>query len=478
MDKDDPAVTAEDAAAPARPSRRFRQARRPAVAGGGQGPLGLRLALAFIAVAVLAVGLVAVLAVIFTDRDVTALVQQRRQDLVRSLAADAVSTYYTGKPGWSNVYLSPALDLADGDGAQAAVLDNRGRVVASTLTRPASSAGINRYPLTSGGRRIGTLLVRFTGSGLTASANSLRTSLVSALVGAAGLAAVLALLVALAVSRRITQPVVRLIESARAMGHGDRQARVGEVPGAPAELRELAVTFDQMADTITAQERLRRSLVADVAHELRTPVAVLQANTEALLDGLRPHTPEQTASLHEEVLRLGRMVEDLQTLAAAEAAAMQLTLRLCDLAEIAAAAADDWQASFAAAGISFSRQLEPAPVLADPGRLHQVITNLLSNAHKYTPAGGQVQMTLRAPGGRARLAFTDTGPGISPEDQPHVFDRLWRGNNASGTVGSGIGLAIAAELIRAHQGHIELASQPGRGSTFTAILPLASDQAA
>lgn len=368
------------------------------MASGGQA-VGLRLALAFVAVAVLAVGLVAVLAVIFTDRDVTALVQQRRQDLVRSLAADAVSTYYTGKVGWSGVYLNPALDLAEGDGAQAAVLDNRGRAVASTLTSPASPAGIVRYPLTSGGRRIGTLLVRFTGRGLAASANSLRTSLVSAMVGAAGLAAVLALLAALAVSRRITQPVVRLIESARAMGRGDRLARVGEVPGAPAELRELAVTFDQMADTITAQERLRRNLVADVAHELRTPVAVLQANTEALLDGLRPHTPEQTVSLHEEVVRLSRMVEDLQALAAAEAAALQLTLRPCDLAEIAAAAADDWQASFAAAGISFSRQLEPAPVLADPGRLHQVVTNLLSNAHKYTPAGGEVQMTLRASGG-------------------------------------------------------------------------------
>ena len=477
MIKDDPAVTAEDAAAPARPGKRFRRARRPAAASGGQA-VGLRLALAFVAVAVLAVGLVAVLAVIFTDRDVTALVQQRRQDLVKSLAADAVSTYNTGKPGWSNVYLSPALELATSDGAQATILDDRGGIVTSTLTRPASSAGIARYTLTSGGRRIGTLLVRFTGRGLTASANSLRTSLVGALVGAAGLAAVLALLVALAVSRRITRPVMRLIESARAMGRGDRQARVGGVPGAPAELRELAVTFDQMADTITAQERLRRSLVADVAHELRTPVAVLQANTEALLDGLLPHTPEQTASLHEEVLRLGRMVEDLQALAAAEAAALQLTLRPCDLAQIAAAAADDWEASFAAVGISFSRQLEPAPVLADPGRLHQVIDNLLSNAHKYTPAGGQVQMILRSYGGRARLAVTDTGPGISREDQPHVFDRLWRGNNASGAAGSGIGLAIAAELIRAHQGRIELASRPGSGSAFTAILPLASGQAA
>jgi two-component system sensor histidine kinase BaeS len=257
------------------------------------------------------------------------------------------------------------------------------------------------------------------------------------------------------------------------MGRGDRRARVGGVPGAPAELQDLAAAFDQMADTVTAEEQLHRDLVADVAHELRTPVAVLQANTEALLDGLVAHTPEQTASLHEEVLRLGRLVGDLQSLAAAEAAALQLSLRPADLAEIAASAAEDWAASFAAAGVRFDRRLEPAPVLGDPGRLHQVIANLLSNALKFTPSGGRVQLTLSAAGGEARLEVSDSGPGISPEDQPHVFGRLWRGAHATQTAGSGIGLAIAAELARAHRGSIEVASEPGQGSRFTLVLPLA-----
>jgi two-component system, OmpR family, sensor histidine kinase BaeS len=435
--------------------------------------VGLRLALAFVAVAVLAVALVAILAVLFTDKDIAVLVQQRRDDLIRSLAADAISTYNTGQPGWTDVYLSPALELADSDGAQAAIFDAHGKLVTSTLTTSGGTAGLDRRPLILGGRRIGTLVVRFNGQGVGASANNLRVSLIRAVIGAAGLAAVLALLVALAVSRRITRPVIRLIESARAMGRGDRQARVGEVPGAPAELRELAVTFDQMADTLVAQEQLRRDLAADIAHELRTPVAVLQANTEALLDGVLAHTPEQTASLHEEVLRLGRMVEDLQTLAAAEAAALQLSLRPCDLAQIAAAAAEDWEASFAAARISFQRELEPAPVLADLGRLHQVIGNLLSNALKFTPAGGRIEMLLSQDDGQARLEVRDTGAGISPEDQPHVFDRLWRGAQATQVAGSGIGLAVAAELTRAHQGTIELTSELGIGSQFTLTLPLA-----
>jgi anti-sigma regulatory factor (Ser/Thr protein kinase) len=202
-------------------------------------------------------------------------------------------------------------------------------------------------------------------------------------------------------------------------------------------------------------------------------VAVLQVNTEALLDGLVAHTPEQTASLHEEVLRLGRMVEDLQTLAAAEAAALQLSRQPCDLARIAAAEAEEWDASFASAGVRFTRRLEPAPVLADPGRVHQVITNLLSNALKFTPPGGQVGMSLSASGGQARLEVSDTGPGISPEDQLHVFDRLWRGPGTTQTAGSGIGLAVAAELAQAHEGRIEVASEPGCGSRFTLVLPLA-----
>jgi two-component system, OmpR family, sensor histidine kinase BaeS len=145
---------------------------------------------------------------------------------------------------------------------------------------------------------------------------------------------------------------------------------------------------------------------------------------------------DQQVTLHEEVLRLGRMVEDLQTLAAAEAAALQLSRQPCDLAQIAAAEAEEWDASFAAARVSFTRRLEPTPVLADPVRLHQVIANLLSNALKFTPPGGQVGMNLERNGGQARLEVSDTGPGISPDDQPHVFDRLWRGAGAAQTAGS------------------------------------------
>src|SRR5581483_3160175 len=179
-----------------------------------------------------------------------------------------------------------------------------------------------------------------------------------AITGAAGVAALLALLVGLGVARRITRPVTRLIEVVRAMGHGDRAARVGDIH-APDELRELAGTFDWMADSLARQEQLRRDLVADVAHELRTPVAVLQAGHEALLDGVVEPTPGQLSSLRDEVLRLARMVDDLHTLAAAEAAALQLSRVRCDLAKVAAEAAESMTAQFDTAGLTLERQLTP-----------------------------------------------------------------------------------------------------------------------
>ena len=215
------------------------------------------------------------------------------------------------------------------------------------------------------------------------------------------------------------------------MGGGDRSARAGDVQG-PAELQDLAIAFDQMAESVARQETVRRNLVADVAHELRTPVAVLQAGHEALLDGVTEPTPEQLGSLRDEVLRLARMVDDLQRLAAAEAAALQLTLIACDLAEIAGTAADRLAGAFDAADITVDRQLSSVQVMGDPGRLHEVIGNLLTNALKFTPAGGSVLVQARPADQRALLRVRDSGAGIPPDELPHIFDRFFRGRGAAG----------------------------------------------
>jgi two-component system sensor histidine kinase BaeS len=230
-----------------------------------------------------------------------------------------------------------------------------------------------------------------------------------------------------------------------------------------------------MADAVDRQEKLRRDLVADVAHELRTPIAVLQASHEALLDGMAEPTTTQLTSLNDEVLRLARIVGDLQTLADADAdadaAALRLTRDRADLAAIAAAAADSLAGRFEAADITFTWQLTPAEVFADAGRLHQVITNLLTNALKFTPPGGRVTIDVRPADRTVVLQVTDTGPGIPPDDLPRIFGRFWRGRAAARISGSGIGPAIAAELTRAHGGDLTATSTEGQGTRLTLTLP-------
>jgi two-component system sensor histidine kinase BaeS len=439
-----------------------------------QAPIALRMALAFVAMALLAVGIVLALAIGLGGRDINAMIHERQADLTATLRTNAAATYNTGKPGWSDADLRPALALAARSGTNAAVLDDEGHVVASTITNPSQAPNAQRSPIMIGSRRIGTLVVKFNGRGLVASADRLRTSLDRAFIGAAGLAALLALILALIIARRLAVPITRLTAAAQTMSQGDRAVRVGRMPRAPREVNELAVAFDGMADAVARQEQLRRNLVADTAHELRTPVAVLQANCEALLDGVVPHTVEQTASLHEEVLRLAGLVDDLQSLASADAATLELHTVPSDLAVLVDIALDALSSSFAAADLSVTRHLQPALIDGDPVRLHQVVTNILTNAQKFTPAGGRVDVSLDTANGIATLHIADSGIGIPDPDTDQIFERFWRGSNSDKAPGTGIGLAVVAQLVRAHHGTVTVDSTVGVGTTITLKFPVAA----
>jgi two-component system, OmpR family, sensor histidine kinase BaeS len=435
------------------------------------GTLGLRLALAFLIVALAAVALLAGLTAVFAAADVSNLASQQRGELARGIVA-AAAAVWDGDKTWSSADLSPVLDQATQTGSAVQIRDQAGQVVDSSPGFATAGGPQSILPVVVHGRRVGTAVVRPTGAGLNAADGVLEAALLRAIAGAAGLAALLALLTGLAVARRITRPVTRLIAATRAMAAGDRTARVGEIRAA-GELRELAAAFDQMSGTLERQEQIRRNLVADVAHELRTPIAILQAGHEALLDGVAEPTPAELSSLRDEVLRLARMVGDLQTLAAADAATLNLTRRHCDLAEVAAAAVDSLARRFEAAGITLDRQLAASPVLADSHWLHQVITNLLTNALKFTPAGGRVTVSAGPSGAEAVLRVTDTGAGIPADELPRIFDRFFRGQQAAQISGSGIGLAVAVELVQAHGGLLTASSEPGQGTQMTLTLPAA-----
>ena len=298
----------------------------------------------------------------------------------------------------------------------------------------------------------------------------MRTGLEQAVALGAGLAAVLALVVSWLIARRITGPLVSLTRTVALIESGQRGARAG-LASAPGEIGELAVAFDRMADALGREDSLRQQLLADVAHELRTPITILQAYCEQMADGTEPATPARLASLRDEVLRLGRLVADLETLAAARAAGLAMVKAPVDLAGVAAGVADLLGPAFESAGVELVPRLEPVVAEGDATRLSQVVTNLLTNALKFSPSGGQVMLATGASGGLARLEVADGGPGIPEQELPHIFDRFWRGSAGRRAAGSGIGLAVVAELVRAHAGQVQVAAEPGHGTRFTVLLP-------
>lgn len=319
-------------------------------------------------------------------------------------------------------------------------------------------------PVSVRGERVGAVRLTFP-----AGASSVRTVAWSWIATAAVVALLSGLTVSAFVARRLARPLVILAATARRFAAGERTARAGL--RAPGELGQVAAAFDTMADEVVRADSVRRRLAADIAHELRTPLAGLQAGLEELRDGLRAPEPERLAALHDQSLRLGRVVQDLADLSAAESAALSLHRVRTDLAGIAAAALAAQRAGLDAAGLTVTADLGmPVPVHGDPDRLHQAVANLFANAARYCRPGDQVLVRVRAEGGFAVLTVADTGPGIPADELPHAFERLWRGRGATGTAGTGIGLAVVRELITAHGGTVAITSPDG--VTVTVRLPL------
>jgi len=235
-----------------------------------------------------------------------------------------------------------------------------------------------------------------------------------------------------------------------------------------------------MAATLETTERRRLELLGDVAHELRTPIATLEGYLEGLLDGVVEPTQVTWARLHAEAGRLRRLVDDLQELSRAEAGQIPLRLRAADPGEVARVATDRLAGQFEERGLTFVADVPAGlpPVLVDPDRVVQIITILLTNALRYTPAPGRIALAVRAEGDAVRFAVTDSGVGIAPEQLAHVFERFYRVDKSRSRAlgGSGIGLTIARALVEAMGGRIRAESAGlGRGSTFVVTLPAARD---
>ncbi len=278
--------------------------------------------------------------------------------------------------------------------------------------------------------------------------------------------------------REFSTPLSTIMAAADAVADGDLSVRVPE--RGPGEFGRLSRSFNRMVSQLAEAEESRRNLTADVAHELRTPLHIIQGNLEGILDGVYASDPDQINTILDETRLLTRLVEDLQTLSLAEAGELAMKPGQVQVVELV----EDVKASFSSRAASVDVRLvtaHPAEagkliVNGDRERLDQGLSNLVANAFQHTPPGGTITLTTSLQGGSVIIQVADTGGGISPDDMPHIFDRFWRADRSRSrqSGGSGLGLSITRQLIEAHGGRIDVKSTQGEGTTFTVELPSTS----
>jgi signal transduction histidine kinase len=441
------------------------------------GRLGLRarLAVAFVGVAVFAVGLATLLANTGLSPRLEAAAHARLHRSAVQLAQAAANTV-SSQGGWTRQGTDTLEHLAMMNGLRASFHTASGQTVMpshmgmqSALPMGASSVSSS---VTVNGRTVGTVSVApANGQLLTPEEQHLQHSLDRLHMVAGAISVAAALIVAFLLAEGLSRPLRRIRTAAERMEEGDLAARVRV--GGDKEVRSVGHAFNRLADTLEHEEELRKDTVADLAHELRTPVTGLLSRIEAAQDGVLDDPGANLEAMHAEALRLTRLLDDLAKLAEAERPGLLLDKRPVDLAEVAKHEVDEWQPRYADKGLRLDSDFDEAWVLGDADRLGQIAANLLSNALRYTDTTGHTRIEVGVEGESAVLEVRDTGIGIAPDDLRHIFTRFWRGekSRSRATGGAGIGLAIVRELVRAHDGRIDVESTPGQGSVFRVLLP-------
>jgi two-component system sensor histidine kinase BaeS len=333
------------------------------------------------------------------------------------------------------------------------------------------------YPVRANFRELGAVTIGYYGPFFLSDANLAFINSLNRLLLLITLAALAcAVGIGLFMARRITEPLAQVVVATRRIADGNRdvfitrKTRVRELDG-------IAAAVNDLSRALGEQESLRRRLTADVAHELRTPLTTLQSHLEALMDGVWEPDQARLSGLHDEILRINRLVADLENLARYDSDAVSLHRVDTDIMALAAGIVRNHESQFREKGVTLRLQPGagmPGPVLSvDPDKLSQAVINLLSNALKFTPSGGAVEVRVEPGKEGVEIRVTDTGIGIDPKELPRVFERFYRADSSRSraTGGSGIGLSIARAIIEAHGGSIHAASEPGKGSEFLITLP-------
>lgn len=293
------------------------------------------------------------------------------------------------------------------------------------------------------------------------------------LILAAAIAAMLSFMLGTYMAKRLTGPITRVIKTAEQISEGNYDGRIKEETDTR-ELIELTATINKLAATLGKQEILRKRLTADVAHELRTPIANLQSHLEAMIDGIWKPDLERLKSCHDEAVRLSKIVGDLETLAHYDGENLTLNIERFDISELIRKIVSSFENEFRNKNIMLVFEAAEQYLEADKDKIAQVLVNILSNALKYTNEGGRIEITATGDAEAVRISIKDNGKGIAQEDLPFIFERFYRADpsRSRATGGSGIGLAIAKSLVEAHGGTISADSKLNFGSEFVIALPI------
>ncbi|MDF2858578.1 MAG: sensor histidine kinase [Neobacillus sp.] len=394
--------------------------------------------------------------------------------------ASSIGEHYK-KNGWNgveNIFMSRGRGRGGfGMGQQFAdrmiVVNQEGQVVADTFKQEVAQSyeaqsDAESIPILMNGEKVGTLIATTRKGQLE---ENFVDSIKAAHIKAGIFATIVVLVMGIYLSRRISKPLVELSEAARSIASRELSHRVPIRTND--EIGEVGKAFNQMAESLESNEVLRKNLIADVAHELRTPLSILRGNLELLEEDVIQPSPEVFASLHEESIRISRLVEDLQSLSHADAGELKFDRNIEDLSQVVKNAATELAREAAKKNIEIDVQAtESISILMDRYRIGQVLYNLMSNAIRYTEQG-QVQVTVTNMPNCAKVEVCDHGPGIEKEHLPFIFDRFYRVEKSRNRMrgGSGLGLAIAKSFVEAHDGEIFVESEIGQGSKFIFTLP-------
>ena len=443
--------------------------------------LQFRLVVGFTFVLALALGGVSFYVAYAAEKEVGRF-EEKRENARTARVQQVIGKFYSDRRDL--VQLQAVLEQAGPlSGRRIIVRSQNGEVVGDSHLRfagrrepPTRESG--QVPVLVGGQQVGSFSVApdLGPEGIPEPAAASLVSAVNQSLLWTGLAAAaLGTFLVLILSRKLLAPVKSLGDAAQHLGRGDFSRRA-PAEGA-SEIRQLALAFNSMAENLEDAERQRRNLVADVAHELRTPVSNIQGYLEAVKDGLLQPDEGTIETIHGQVIHLGHLVEDLRLLAQAEAGALQLHRIPARMPEVLRGCVDAVRPRAEAKGIVVSLEADDAmPLLEMDGtRISQVVSNLLDNAIVHTPQGGRVTVsTVVADAGMVRVAVADTGTGIPPEDLDRVFDRFFRADSSRSraTGGAGLGLTIAKQLVEVHGGSIRVENVVPSGARFVFELPI------